>query len=168
MLKNPKKEEDIFEKLEKMLKNSKEFSKFTQFTQRFQYIPDNPYGHAWSLIHVKQGKLDDFEDLLNPHLFLGSVEDPKSLSIYQNDLYWLTSFFTLARKDEKFKYVFEPLWYSFLMEIRVTSTLDGSERIYQAFKTPVSKPKGFRFFKRRTKKKKEPIEYLIPEEEEYE
>jgi hypothetical protein len=128
-------------------------------------MPDNQFSHAWSLINVRQGAVRNFDDLLNPHLFLGAIDDVKSLRFYQNDMFWLTSMFRLAKADPAMMYVFEPLWHSFISEVRLTSTLDGSERIYQSFHTPSSPTKGFRIFKPK-KRKKEPMEYIIPNEDE--
>jgi len=141
------------------------FSNYTQQTQKYDKMPDNQFGHAWSLINIKQGGVKEFDDLLNPHLFLGAIDDPKTLKFYQNDMYWLTSLFRLAKNDKMMEYVFEPLWHSFLTEVRLTGTLDGSERIYQAFKIPMSRKSGFKLFSK-NKKKKEPMDYIIPQDDE--
>jgi len=145
--------------------DSSGFSQYTQQTQRYDNMPDNQFGHAWSLINIKQGKVENFDDLLNPHLFLGAIDDPKTLKFYQNDIYWLTSIFRQAKEDEMMRYVFEPLWHSFLTEVRLTGTLDGSERIYQAFKLPISRKSGFKLFGSKKKTKKEPMDYIIPQDE---
>jgi hypothetical protein len=157
----------ILEELEERLSsdNLEDFQHYTQNTQKYENMPDNQYSHAWSLINVRQGKPRFFDDLLNPHLFLGSIDDVKSLRFYQNDMFWLTGIFALARHDPAMDYVFEPLWSSFIAEVRFTSSLDGSERIYQAFNVPKSTSRGFRLF-RPKKKKKEPMEYIIPNEDE--
>jgi hypothetical protein len=157
----------ILEELDERLTEEEieDFEHYTQYTQRYENMPDNQFSHAWRLINVRQGKVRNFDDLLNPHLFLGSIDDVKSLRFYQNDMFWLTGMFRLAKEDKAMEYVFEPLWHSFLSEVRLTSTLDGSERIYQAFKVPRTPSKGFRIFRPKRKKKKEPIEYLFPDEE---
>jgi len=157
----------ILEELESKISNEDidDFEHYTQYTQRYENMPDNQFSHAWSLINVRQGKVRNFDDLLNPHLFLGAIDDVKSLRFYQNDMFWLTSLFRLAKDDPAMDYVFEPLWHSFLSEVRFTSTLDGSERIYQSFNRPSAPTKGFKIF-RPKKRKKEPMEYIIPNEEE--
>jgi len=141
------------------------FSKYTQDTQRYTQLPEDQFAHAWKLVDIKKGDPKQFDDLLNPHVFLGSVDDPKSLRYYQNDIFWLNNMFRLAKDDEMMDYVFAPLWNSFLAELRVTSCLDGSERIFQAFQIPRSgKRKGFKFWEK-SKKKKEPIDYIVPDED---
>jgi len=145
-------------------KDASGFSDYTQQTQRYDKMPNDQFGHAWSLINIKQGKPTEFDDLLNPHLFLGAVDDVNTLRFYQNDMFWLTSMFRLAKEDKIMEYVFEPLWSHYLTEVRFTGTLDGSERIYQAFKLPVSRKSGFKLFKKK-KAKKEPMDYLMPQEE---
>jgi hypothetical protein len=97
-----------------------DFSEYTQNTQNYGHMPDNQFGHAWNLINVRRGEPKDFEDLLNPHIFLG--------------------------------------------ELRLTGALDGSERVYQAFKTPMARSKGFSILKKK-KKKREPIDYVLPDED---
>jgi len=140
------------------------FSDYTQKTQKYDKMPDNQFGHAWNLINIKQGDVKEFDDLLNPHLFLGAIENPKTLRLYQEDMRWLTGMFRLAKNDPMMKYVFMPLWHHFLTEVRFTGTLDGSERIYQAFKIPISRKSGFGLFKK-NKSKKEPMDYIIPQDE---
>jgi len=158
-------DEDILKKLEKeMVGEGKDFGQYTQYTQHFTNIPDNQFGHAWQLVDIRRGKVSSFDDLLNPHLFLASINDEKTLRFYQNDILWLNGLFRLSQKDKAIDYVFEPLWNSFLTELRLTGTLDGSERIYQSFKTPKTQSKGFRFFKKKSKKK-EPMDYVLPDEE---
>jgi len=160
------KKKDILSELDDDIEDKpSDFEHYTQYTQQYQNMPDNQFAHAWSLINSRQGHVNVFDDLLNPHLFLGSVDDPKSLRFYQNDMFWLTNMFALARNDKSMKYVFEPLWFSFITELRLTSTIDGSERIYQAFSVPRTPQRGFRLF-RPKKKKKDPIDYVIPSDDE--
>jgi len=162
-----KKRRTLLEELDARItdKEIDDFEHYTQYTQRYENMPDNQFAHAWSLINVRQGDAREFDDLLHPHLFLGAIDDPKSLRFYQQDMFWLTSMFRLAKDDKTMKYVFDPLWHNFLTEVRLTSTLDGGERIYQAFKTPRGSPQGFKIFKPKSKKKKEPIDYIIPDED---
>src|SRR6056297_1498546 len=94
------------------------FSDYTQKTQKYDKMPDNQFGHAWNLINIKQGDVKEFDDLLNPHLFLGAIENPKTLRLYQEDMRWLTGMFRLAKNDPMMKYVFMPLWHHFLTEVR--------------------------------------------------
>jgi len=160
-----KDDRDILELLNEALAKGdmSDFSEYTQNTQAFANMPDNQFGHAWGLINIRRGEVKGFEDLLNPHIFLGNVEDAKSLKLYQLDFYWLINLYRLAAEDPALKYVFEPLWTSFLGELRLTGALEGSERIYQAFKVPGYKSKGFSILKK--KKKKEPLDYVFPDDE---
>jgi len=161
------KKKSILDELEEKIASDEleDFEHYSQYTQRYENMPDNQFSHAWSLINVRQGDVRNFDDLLNPHIFLGAIDDVKSLRFYQNDMFWLTNMFGLAKYDPAMKYVFDPLWHSFLTEVRITSTLDGSERIYQSFNIPRTKTKGFRIFKPKSNKRKEPMDYIIPQDD---
>lgn len=140
------------------------FSDYTQKTQRYDKMPDNQFGHAWNLINIKQGDVKEYDDLLHPHLFLGAIDDFKTLKLYQDVSDYIDSIFSLAQHDEAMKTVFNNVFYSFIKDVRLTGTLDGSERIYQAFKIPSKRKSGFKLFKGR-KKKREPMDYVFPDEE---
>jgi len=155
----------IFDEVEELLRKDENFRQYTQYIQRHQVIPDNPYTHNYVLLTARQGEIERFEDLMHPQAFLGAIDDPKTMRLYQNDIYYLSNLFSLARNSKTLKYVFDALFYSFVFEVRLTSTLDGAERTYQAGAMPVSKPKGFRFF-RKKRRPKEPLGYVIPEEAE--
>jgi len=155
----------IFDEVEELLKKDENFKQYTQYIQRHQVIPDNPYTHNYVLLTARQGEIERFEDLMHPQAMLGAIDDPKSLRLYQNDIYFLSNLFSLAKNSKTLRYVFDALFYSFVFEVRLTSTLDGAERIYQAGAMPVTKPKGFRFFTRK-KRPKEPLRYVFPEESE--
>jgi len=144
------------------------FSSYTQEVQKLSFSPDNPYSHAYGLISSRTKDIDkDGWDTLNdPQLFLGSIDNAKSLRIYQLDIYWLTNLFNIAREDPVFKNIFNTLWANLKTELRLTSVMDGTERKLQAFHVPQpSIKKGFGFLKPKSNKKKEPLEYIIPQED---
>ena len=144
---------------------------FTQYiieNQKLGYIPDNPYGHASWLINSKSKKfeMDGLDVLDDPQIHLGFMEDPKTMRIYQMELAYLTGMATLALQDLTMRYVFCSLWKQYRNEVRMTTSMSGAERQYQAFHIPQQvKKKGFGFL-RPKQKKREPIEYIFPQEDE--
>jgi len=144
------------------------FGDYTQEMQRIGYSPDNPYGHATYLISSpKKNIAKDGLDVMNdPQILLGFIENEKSLRLYQMDIYYLTHMCNMGLIDPMMAHIFAPLWQNFKNEVRVTSAMGGSERQYQAFHIPQPvKSKGFSLFGKR-KKKREPIEYIFPQEDE--
>jgi hypothetical protein len=144
------------------------FGDYTQEMQRIGYSPDNPYGHAWSLISSpkKNMKTSGLDVLNDPQILLGFIENEKSLRLYQMDIYYLTHMCNMGLHDPMFAHIFAPLWQNFKNEVRVTSAMGGSERQYQAFTNPQPpKSKGFSLFGKR-KKKREPIDLIFPQDDE--
>jgi hypothetical protein len=173
------KKEDIPNKdtktiLDKLVKQfgSDKVSGFGEYTQDMQvrgHVPDNPFAHAHMLINPshKDTEKDGFDVLSDPQILLGFIEDSKTLRLFQKDLELLAVMCGMAQRSGVFSYVFPILWNATKINIRVTSAMDGTERYLQAFHitgTP-SKRKGFGILKK-GKKKREPIEYIIPEGEE--
>ena len=146
------------------------FGDYTQEMQRVGYVPDNPYGHATSLLksEVKDIDKEGFNVMNDPQILLGNVENEKTMRLYQIDLYILTNMCAVAQSDPVFKLPFQTFWQIFKNEIRVTSAMGGTERQYQAFHIPQqSKKKGFSLFGGKSKaRKRQAIDYIIPEEEE--
>lgn len=146
--------------------NSNEFSDYTRNTQFFNTMPENQFSHAWLLLNNPRNDPKSFSDLLDPQMFLGNVGDAKSLRFYQIDYQNIVQMFSMAKNDPVMRYIFEPIYNSLIGEIRLTSVMDGSERSYQAFHVPMRKGKsgGFHILSKK-KEKREPIEYLMPNEE---
>ena len=164
-------EENLLDELNNQLskKEVSNFGTYTQDMQRIGYTPDNPYGHAWGLVNSPQKSLekDGFNVLNDPQIFLGFIENEKSMRLYQKDLYFLTNLCGMAQNDPIFKSVFKVLWQSFKNEVRITSARGGTDRQYQAFHIPQqSKSKGFSFFRKARKKPKEPMDYIFPQDDE--
>jgi len=152
-------------------KNTKDsgFSNYTQSEQMQGFMPTNPYDHAYGLLagqgHAKKIEKDGIDVINDPQIMLGTIDDPKTLRRYQLDLYYLTNMAGLAINDPMFKSIFEVLWTNFRNEVRITSAMDGAERQYQAFHIPSPRVKrGFRLGIKR-KKPREPIDYVLPQEE---
>jgi hypothetical protein len=166
-----KKKASIFDELKQTYDKDRPtgFSEYTQQTQMFANIPDNQFGHAWTLVNPSPKDIakDGFNIITDPQVLLGNIGNEKSLRLYQIDLFFLTNMLSTAIHDKMMEFVFEPLWTIFKSEVRITATLEGSERAYQAFTVPMrtGKSKGFRILGGK-KKKKEPIDYVIPQEEE--
>ena len=146
------------------------FSKYTQDGQKLGHIPSDPYSHAWGLLHNQTKKLatDGMDILDSDQVVLGNVKNDKTLAIYQKEYRYLVNLCKMALNDEIFTPVFEVLWKQFVVDIRLTGVMGGTERAYQAFQVPtgVSTKSGFGGTFLRKKKPREPIEYLIPSEEE--
>ncbi|MDH7506275.1 MAG: hypothetical protein QHH15_00605 [Candidatus Thermoplasmatota archaeon] len=159
---------NILDELNKSFLSGKHdsFSKYTQEVQNFGHVPENQFDHAWSLIRSKKRDIqkERFNYLNDPMLYLGNIENEKTLALYQNDVKFLGILEAMALEDSSMLYVFEPLFEIFKIEIRLTGNIGNSERYLQAFHTPVaSEKKGFKILGRKKKKK---VEYVIPSEEE--
>lgn len=162
-------EKSLFDELNELFSKTEHsgFGTYTQYTQNYGHIPDNQYDHAWGLLNPPPKKIekDGFDLLTDQTILLGNIDNEKSLRMYQIDLFFLSNMLALARNDPMMRYVFEPLWANEKMEIRITGTIGGTERSLQAFHIPVLKQqKGFKILGGR--KKKQPIEYVIPQEDE--
>lgn len=164
------KSSNILEELDKLFLSGKHetFNKYTQEIQNFGHVPVNQYDHAWSLIKSQKRDInkDRFNYLNDPMIYLGNVDNEKTLSLYQNDIRFLGIMESMALTDPAIYHVFEPLFEIFKIEVRLTGNIGNSERHLQAFHIPVAPEKrgGFKILGRR-KKKKEPVNYVIPEEE---
>ena len=101
IMEDGKKRKSILEELDSKLTEEEleDFEHYTQYTQRYENMPDNQFSHAWSLINIRQGDAKNFDDLLNPHLFLGAIDDVKSLRFYQQDMFWLTNMFNKVPRN---------------------------------------------------------------------
>lgn len=144
------------------------FSKYTQEIQNLGHTPDNQFDHAWGLIKSRKRDIhkERFNYLNDPMLYLGNIDNEKTLCLYQNDIKFLGNMETMALHDDAMLFVFEPLFEIFKIEIRITGNIGNAERHLQAFHMPVAaEGKGFKILGRK-KKKKKPVEYVIPDEEE--
>lgn len=147
--------------------NNQNFSKYTQDVQNFGHVPLNQFDHAWGLIKSQKRDIhkERFNYLNDPMIYLGNIENEKTLSFYQNDIRFLGIMDSMALTDPVIAHIFEPLFEIFKIELRLTGNLGNAERHLQAFQIPVSSDrKGFKIFGRR--KKKKPVDYVLPEEEE--
>lgn len=167
----PKDDKTILDKLIRQFSSDKKsgFGDYTQDMQVRGHIPDNPFAHAHMLINPshKDTQKDGFDVLNDPQILLGFIEDSKTLRLFQKDLELLAVMCGMAQRSKVFDYVFPILWNATKINIRVTAAMDGTERYLQAFHitgTP-SKRKGFGILKRGKKQKREPIDYIIPDEE---
>lgn len=146
------------------------FDTYSQETQKFGYIPENQFAHAYMLLtsQSKSFEKDGMDIVDDPQIMLGNIENEKTMRYYQRDLFYLIQMCGIAIYDETFQEIFKPLWKVFKSEVRITSAMGGTERQYQAFHIPqASHKKGFSLFgKTKKKKKKEPRDYIFPEEDE--
>jgi len=161
---------NILDDLDKLFLSGKHdaFNKYTQEIQNFGHVPVNQFDHAWGLIksHKRDINKERFNYLNDPMIYLGNVDNEKTLALYQNDIRFLGVLLSMALSDEALYHVFEPLYEIFKIELRLTGNIGNSERHLQAFHIPVApEKKGFKILGRR-KKQKTPMEYVIPEEDE--
>ena len=164
------KTKSIFDEVNEKYQNIKNtgFSGYTQDQQMLSQLPHDQFGHAYTLINGRGRKMEKegFDIMSDPSILLGNIKDEKSLRFFQMDEYLLTNMLSCALTDPVMEHVFHPLWTAFKLELRSTANLDGRERSYQAFHVPMSAvgKKGFGLFNKR-KKQKEPIDYVIPSED---
>ena len=130
----------------------------------FSHIPKDRFSHAFRLLQTEQNNIENYADVLNQrHIFLGNIDNARVLRCNQNDAMFFYALLSLARRDVAMKEVFDVIFWSWVLELRLTSTKKGKERDLQAFLIPRT-TEGFRFPLR--KKKQEPMDYIIPDEEE--
>ena len=168
--KKEEKEKTIFDEVNERYQNIKSsgFANYTQDQQMLSQLPHDQFGHAYTLINNRSRKMEKegFDIIADPQILLGNIKDEKSMKFYQMDVMLLTNILACAINDPVMKVVFDPLWTAFKQEIRSTCNIDGVERSYQAFHVPsrgVAK-KGFGLFNKK-KKQREPIDYVIPSED---
>jgi len=160
----------IFEEVNERYTNIKKtgFSGYTQDQQFLSHLPHDQFGHAYTLINSRSRKIEKegFDIIADPSILLGNVQNEKTLKFYQMDVNFLVNLLACGLNDPVMRFVFDPLWTAFKNEIRSTCNLDGTERSYQAFHVPMGRAKkGFGFFGRKNTKKREPIDYVIPNED---
>ena len=165
------KKKTIFDEVNERYRNisNSGFGNYTQDQQMLAQLPHDQFGHAYSLINNRSRKMEKegFDIIADPQILLGNIKDEKSMKFYQMDVMLLTNILACALNDPVMKVVFDPLWTNFKQEIRSTCNIDGIERSYQAFHIPFSRTagkKGFGFLSKK-KKQKEPIDYVIPSED---
>ena len=123
--------------LKNHIKRQNESGRTYQRSRRnYSILPDNEYSHARLLIKDVPEAIDDYDQLLNPHLLLGAVKDDKLMRLYQNDFDWVVNYYTMAQNDDDAAramwIVFRALYQQLVMEIRFTATKGGKERAYQS------------------------------------
>lgn len=161
-------ETNLLDELNKTFLSDKHegFGKYTQDVQSFGHIPDNQFDHSWGLIKSRKRDLEkeEMNFLDDPMLYLGNVENEKTLRLYQNDVVFLGNMCKMAQMDPAMKYVYTVLDKVFKIELRITCNIGNAERHLQAGHVPVvNEAKGSRILGK--KRKKKPIEYVVPEEE---
>jgi len=167
---NEEKQKSIFDEVNERYRNIKNtgFSRYTQDQQSLSQLPHDQFRHAYTLINNRSRKMEKegFDIIADPQILLGNIKDEKSLKFYQMDVMLLTNLLSCALNDPVMRHVFDPLWTAFKQEIRSTCNIDGVERSYQAFHVPMgsAKKRGFGLFNK-NKKQKEPIDYIIPTED---
>ena len=96
------------------------------------YIPKDQYGHAAFLIDVEKTDVGEFRQIITKDVLLSNIGGDLMLRLYQNDVGTLVRLFSMAKRDETVKLIFEVLYYRWVGELALTRTMDGTERKMQA------------------------------------
>ena len=121
-----------------MVKHSKEdkknvWSEYLKLAQYYKFLPKDQYSHATFLITQEPKTPEQLSDLLDKHILLANIHSDRYLKFLQNDAYFLTEMFDMKRRAEFMKYVFDPLFTAWKLELNLTRTKDGLERKLQHF-----------------------------------
>jgi len=111
-----------------------ELKKYMSVSQGFSRMPENQYSHAWSLLSSKGREISqesNYNDLLDPNIFLGFITDDALLRFYQNDAMFLTNLFAMGKNSKEIFEVFKILYNVWILEIRISSNKNGAERRLQ-------------------------------------
>lgn len=112
-------------------KQSNQWGSYFQSARSFVRMPENQFDHAWQLLSTRGRSIDDFPDLQDPSAFLGFIGSDNLLRFYQNDTIYIENLFSMAKKSEPIREVFNVLFHAWLFEIRLTANKDGIERRLQ-------------------------------------
>lgn len=95
-------------------------------------VPHDQYSHAASLLRHDTESVNDFTQLLRSEILLANIGTDQMLRFYQIDAKDLTALFSMSKRDESVKLVFNQLYFTWVWELSMTRTLGGTERHLQA------------------------------------
>ena len=140
-----------------------------KMSQIYKHMPKDAYSHATFLLTADPKDVTEFQELLNRHVLLGNISNDRIMRFYQNDIYFLTSFFEMAQRDPGFKKFFKVIFYSWVFEIALTRTKGGLERRLQNFTGMGAETResgfGSGLFRKRRKTKEEMYKDMLFGEE---
>lgn len=129
----------------KIITEDEPWGRYFGSAKDFAIIPKDPYAHASQLISVDTRSPREFREMISKHVLLGNVNSDRMMRLYQNDIAFLTLFFSLGQKDNSIKEFSELLFGAWVFEVAFTRTKNGLERWLQNFtgSYPSFKPEGF-------------------------
>ena len=95
-------------------------------------VPHDQYAHAAALLRHDTESVNEFTQLLRSEILLANIGTDQMLRFYQIDAKDLTALFSMAKRDESMKLVFNQLYFTWVWELSMTRTLGGVERHLQA------------------------------------
>lgn len=111
-------------------------SNYVDAHRKKRVIPKDQFGHADKLLDTEDildvKDIVSFSKLVSRQALLANVDSDALLNMYQEDARILTSLLDMARRDSAFEYPFLVLYSSWMGELGLTRTKDGTERILQA------------------------------------
>ncbi len=111
-------------------------SDYIEAHRKKRVIPKDQFGHADKLLDTEEildvKDITTFSKLVSRQALLANVDSDELLHMYQEDARILTSLLDMARRDSAFEYPFLVLYSSWMGELGLTRTKDGTERILQA------------------------------------
>jgi len=142
------------------------WKEYVKGVKKLKSVPDDPYKLSYALLESDEINIDEatFTSLINKHILLANLDNDRLMRFYQNDAYFITNLFRIAKKDKSLKPVFNTIYTSWLMELAITRAKKGLERQYQnPFGNRVSSKSLSGFGKDIKIKEDEQAQYIIYE-----
>lgn len=113
-------------------KDSEAWGNFIEKSTDLKYVPKDPYSHATHLISIDDKDVTSFQQLLSKHVLLGNIASDELMRFYQTDIYFLTHFFQMSRRDEGVANFFKIQYSAWVFEVALTRARGGMERWLQS------------------------------------
>ena len=131
---------DRISKLEEQLSTKKPSTKtaedYIRDRRRYGDVPRDQFAHSHKLLfHAHEPPLTQM-DLLPEDAILGGTENGKQLFLLQKDNEILNRFYDMGTRSKGIMDVFNSLFYSWWQQMRMTGTINFTERILQSFIEP--------------------------------
>ena len=94
--------------------------------------PINEYEHGAYLVDSEQGKITLFSQIVDRHVQLANIEDPRLLILEQEAVSLLINYFSFAIRDPGFVSFFYIRYYEWRSGLLLTKASKGGERKMQA------------------------------------
>jgi hypothetical protein len=131
---------DKIERLENTLMQRQDKGKTAEDYIREQRMygdpPKDQYGHSHKLLFHPHQQPQSQMDLLPEDAILGGTESIKQLFLLQKDNEILNRFYDIGVRSKGVMAVFDSLFYSWWQQMRMTGTINFTERLLQSFIEP--------------------------------